>query len=108
MVVGVGETVRADFQLSVSAVAVQVEVTEEPPIVETERGSQANNIDQKYITDLPIDRRDYLTFTLLTPGVSNSNTIADNADFRVKQTPQSGLVILRKQWQGQQRDRRRR
>src|SRR5436853_7836427 len=25
------------------------------------------------------------------PGVSNSNTIADNADFRVKQTPQSGL-----------------
>jgi hypothetical protein len=28
---------------------------------------------------------------LLMPGVSNSNTIADNADFRVKQTPQSGL-----------------
>jgi len=27
----------------------------------------------------------------LAPGVSNSNTIADNADFRVKQTPQSGL-----------------
>jgi hypothetical protein len=91
VVVGVGETVLADFKLSVSAVTVQVEVTEESPILETERGSQANNIDQKYITDLPIDRRDYLTFTLLTPGVSNSNTIADNADFRVKQTPQSGL-----------------
>src|SRR5205814_614899 len=39
----------------------------------------------------PINRRDYLTYTLLVPGVSNSNTIADNADFRVKQTPQSGL-----------------
>jgi hypothetical protein len=91
VVVGVGETVSADFKLSVSAVAVQVEVTGELPVVETERGSQANNIDQKYIADLPIDRRDYLTFTLLTPGVSNSNTIADNADFRVKQTPQSGL-----------------
>src|SRR5207253_76415 len=37
------------------------------------------------------DRRDYLTFSLLMPGVSNSNMIADNADFRVKQTPQSGL-----------------
>jgi hypothetical protein len=40
---------------------------------------------------LPIGRRDYLTYTLLVPGVSDSNTIADNADFRVKQTPQSGL-----------------
>jgi len=77
--------------MNISAEAVQVEVTGEPPVVETERGSQANNISQRYITDLPIDRRDYLTFTLLTPGVSNSNTIADNADFRVKQTPQSGL-----------------
>jgi hypothetical protein len=77
--------------MTISAEAVQVEVTGEPPVVETERGSQANNISQRYITDLPIDRRDYLTFTLLTPGVSNSNTIADNADFRVKQTPQSGL-----------------
>src|SRR5208283_1216253 len=28
---------------------------------------------------------------LLAPGVSNSNTVADNADFRPKQTPQSGL-----------------
>ena len=28
---------------------------------------------------------------MLAPGVSNSNTIADNADFRPKQTPQSGL-----------------
>ena len=91
VVVAVGETVPADFSMSISAEAVQVEVTGEPPVVETERGSQANNISQRYITDLPIDRRDYLTFTLLTPGVSNSNTIADNADFRVKQTPQSGL-----------------
>jgi len=91
VVVAVGETVPADFSMTISAEAVQVEVTGEPPVVETERGSQANNISQRYITDLPIDRRDYLTFTLLTPGVSNSNTIADNADFRVKQTPQSGL-----------------
>ena len=91
VVVAVGETVPADFSMNISAEAVQVEVTGEPPVVETERGSQANNISQRYITDLPIDRRDYLTFTLLTPGVSNSNTIADNADFRVKQTPQSGL-----------------
>ena len=68
-----------------------VEVTAELPAVETSRGSQADTVVQQDIADLPIDRRDYLTFTLLMPGVSNSNTITDNADFRVKQTPQSGL-----------------
>jgi hypothetical protein len=91
LTVGVGQTLYVDFQLKVSQVSVQVEVTDEPPVVETERGSQANSVPERYIMDLPIDRRDYLTFTLLMPGVSNSTTITDNADFRVKQTPQSGL-----------------
>ena len=39
----------------------------------------------------PIDRRDYLTFTLLLPGVADSSRLTDDQDFRVKQTPQSGL-----------------
>ena len=68
-----------------------VEVTDLPPVVETERGSQADRISQQYIADLPIDRRDYLTFTLLAPGVSDSSRLAGDQDFRVKQTPQSGL-----------------
>ena len=89
--VGLGQTVNVDFRLNVSAVPVQVEVTDQPPVVETERGSQTSSVTERYIENLPIDRRDYLTFTLLTPGVSNSNVLADNADFRVKQTPQSGL-----------------
>src|SRR6185437_2569521 len=46
---------------------------------------------QQLITDLPINRRDYLTFTLLAPGVSDSTRLASDQDFRVKQTPQSGL-----------------
>ena len=87
----IGETLILDFHLRVATGAAQVEVTSELPVVETARGSQADTLVQQYIEDLPISRRDYLTFTLLLPGVSNSNTIADNADFRVKQTPQSGL-----------------
>lgn len=91
VVVTVGSIVILDFRLRVSTTKATVEVSAQPSIVEVERGSQANTVVQQYIADLPIDRRDYLTFTLLMPGVSNSNTIADNADFRVKQTPQSGL-----------------
>src|SRR5579872_351910 len=91
VVVGVGRTVTADFAMKPSQVSTVVEVTGEPPAVETTRGSQADSINQQYIADLPIDRRDYLTFTLLMPGVSNSTRLASDQDFRVKQTPQSGL-----------------
>jgi Carboxypeptidase regulatory-like domain len=89
--VAIGQTVTSDFKMKPSQVATVVEVTDQPPIVETERGSQADRISQQYIADLPIDRRDYLTFTLLAPGVSDSSRLAGDQDFRVKQTPQSGL-----------------
>ena len=89
--VAIGQTVVSDFRMSPSTVSTRVEVVAQPPTIETERGSQANRIDQQFIADLPIDRRDYLTFTLLAPGVSDSTRLADDQDFRVKQTPQSGL-----------------
>lgn len=89
--VTVGETTTLDFHMKVSGTAESVEVTTEPPVVDTERGHQADTISQQYIQDLPINRRDYLTFTLLAPGVSDSTRLSDDQDFRVKQTPQSGL-----------------
>jgi hypothetical protein len=89
--VDIGQTAISDFKLKPSQVSTIVEVTDQPPVVETERSSQADTITQQYITDLPVDRRDYLTFTLLAPGVSDSTRLAGDQDFRVKQTPQSGL-----------------
>jgi hypothetical protein len=89
--VTVGQAAVLDFHLQVATTSSVVEVSAAPPVVETERGSQANTITQDYIEDLPIDRRDYLNFTLLLPGVADSTRLADDQDFRVKQTPQSGL-----------------
>src|SRR5258706_795338 len=91
VVVNVGQTLILDFQLRVATGTTHIEVTSESPAVETARASQADTLVQQYIADLPIGRRDYLTFTLLVQGVSNSSTLADNADFRPKQTPKSGL-----------------
>ncbi len=91
VVVSVGETAAVDFRLKVATSGQAIEVTAEAPVVDTQRGSQANTISESYIANLPIDRRDYLTFTLLLPGVANSTRLANDQDFRVKQTPQSGL-----------------
>ncbi len=91
VVITVGQVANLDFHLQVATTSSVVEVSAAPPVVETERGSQSNTITQQYIDDLPIDRRDYLNFTLLLPGVADSTRLADDQDFRVKQTPQSGL-----------------
>ncbi len=91
VVVNVGQTLDLGFALQVSAVTSTIEVTTEPPLVETTSGKEANTITTRYIQDLPINRRDYLTFSLLAPGVTDSTRLASDQDFRVKQTPQSGL-----------------
>jgi Carboxypeptidase regulatory-like domain/TonB dependent receptor-like, beta-barrel len=91
VILTVGATVVADFQLKLASASEMIKVNAESPVVETHRGSQSNTITQQYIDNLPIDRRDYLNFTLLLPGVADSTRLADDQDFRVKQTPQSGL-----------------
>ncbi|HZD94457.1 MAG TPA: TonB-dependent receptor [Candidatus Sulfotelmatobacter sp.] len=91
VVINIGQTNTVNFPMKVSQVSEQVEVTTEPPVVETERGAQANVVNEQYIRELPINRRDYLTFTLLAPAVSDSTRLASDQDYRVKQTPQSGL-----------------
>ncbi|HYE75484.1 MAG TPA: hypothetical protein VEF04_19230, partial [Blastocatellia bacterium] len=55
------------------------------------RTQQSSVIDERQIQNLPISRRNYLDYALLTPGVSDSDNIADSSDFRVAQSPQSGL-----------------
>jgi Carboxypeptidase regulatory-like domain/TonB dependent receptor len=89
--VTVGQTLNRDFGLQIGKVSETVAVTSEAAVIENERTQQSNTINEQYIRNLPINRRDYLSFTLLAPGVADSNALADNSDFRVKQTPQSGL-----------------
>jgi Carboxypeptidase regulatory-like domain len=91
VILNVGQAVSLDFTLGVSKATSTIEVTAEAPLVDTETGKQANVITDRFIQNLPINRRDYLTFTLLAPGVSDSTRLASDQDFRVKQTPQSGL-----------------
>src|SRR5579871_848706 len=91
VILNVGETVILDFHMKVTQVSEQVEVSTESPVVEIDKTHQADTINEQYIRDLPINRRDYLSFTLLAPAVTDSTRLAADQDFRVKQTPQSGL-----------------
>lgn len=89
--VTVGQVAIVDIRLALGGVRQVLEVTGAASILESERTHQASTLERTAIERLPIDRRDYLTFTLLAPGVVDSTALADNSDFRVPQTPTSGL-----------------
>jgi hypothetical protein len=89
--VTIGQIASVDVRLELGVRNQVVEVTGAPGLIEVERAHQANTLDQPAIQTLPIDRRDYLTFALLAPGVLDATALADNSDFRALQTPTSGL-----------------
>jgi carboxypeptidase family protein len=87
----VGQTANIPVQLGVGGVQAEVNVNAGADIVEVERTQQSTVISDKQLSNLPINRRNYLDFAMLTPGVSSAEKINDSTDYRVAQTPQSGL-----------------
>lgn len=84
----VGQYADLDILLEVAAGATEIVVTTNASIVEKEKTVQASTVEQVEIQNLPINGRNFLDFTLLTPGVSDRHTLTD---FGVPQTPTSGL-----------------
>ncbi len=87
----VGNTVNLPIAMTLEELGTQVDVTSQAPVIETDRSQQSSTLDQQTIENLPVNRRNYLDLSLLTPGVSDSNTLVDSNDYRIAQTPQSGL-----------------
>jgi carboxypeptidase family protein len=87
----VGQVASVPVALNISGVAAEVNIVAGAQVVEVERTQQSSVINQVQINNLPINRRNFLDFVLLTPGVSDADNINDSTDFRVAQTPQSGL-----------------
>ncbi|MCI0485622.1 MAG: carboxypeptidase regulatory-like domain-containing protein [Blastocatellia bacterium] len=87
----VGQVANLPVALSVGGLEAQVNIVAGGEVVEVERTQQSSVIGELQIDNLPINRRNYLDFALLTPGVTDSDNIIDTSDFRVAQTPQTGL-----------------
>jgi hypothetical protein len=66
----VGQTVNLTFTLKVSSVQEEIVVSGEAPVIETTRAEGADRINEAAIEGLPNNGRNFLDFTLLTPGVA--------------------------------------
>src|SRR5262245_56690486 len=65
----VGETLTLNFDLTLGGPKESLFVETNEPLVETERAHQSSTITQRPINNLPINGRNFLDFTRLTPGV---------------------------------------
>lgn len=89
--VGQQSALDVDLSLGQTGAVVDVLAGGEEQLVDTERTQQSTVISGRQLNSLPINRRNFLDFALLTPGVNDADNINDSTDFRVAQTPQSGL-----------------
>lgn len=87
----VGQQANVPIKLAAGGVEVKIDVVAGAEVVETQRTEQSNTVEARQINNLPINRRNFLDYALLTPGVVDADNIADSSDYRVAQTPQSGL-----------------
>ena len=66
----VNQVIQVQIRLEVGATSQTVEVASVEPLVETQTSSLGAVVEQKAINDLPLNGRDFIQLTYLTPGVN--------------------------------------
>ncbi len=75
----VGQTVELDFSLRPGHITEVIEISGDIPLLEPTRTESSTTIDQQKIDNLPINRRNFLDFTLTTPNVTVDRMPAQGA-----------------------------
>lgn len=66
----VGANLTLTLRFSVASAKESMTVTDQAPILERTRSQLSTTIDNRLISDLPVNGRDFTAFVLLTPGVT--------------------------------------
>src|SRR5579864_5266050 len=71
---GIGQVVRFDIALKIGSVSQTVEVTDAPPLLQTETSSLGTIETEKRIVELPLNGRNFFKLTYLGPGTNEGAT----------------------------------
>ena len=91
--VGLGSAFELPIALSVAASSSQVSVTGQADLLETARTQIAGTISQTEVNDLPLNGRNFLDLALLVPGVSPTNTAANQLFAETSAVPGQGISV---------------
>src|SRR6266700_883889 len=73
----IGAKVNLKLSLKVSSLESTVDVTAEAPVVETTRTQVSSTVNERAVSDLPVNGRNFIDFALLTPGVNRDERGGD-------------------------------
>ncbi|HET9533526.1 MAG TPA: TonB-dependent receptor [Blastocatellia bacterium] len=88
-----GQTVNLSIKLSVAAIAEQIDVAAEAPVIEAARTQVSEAVTPKEIDALPLNGRNYLDLALLIPAVSRTNTGSNQRFAETSAVPGTGISI---------------
>ena len=74
VLVSLGTSIAFDITLRVSGTEESVTVTAESPLVEVQKTAVSTVVSQRQIESLPINGRNFISFSIITPGVSTDQT----------------------------------
>ena len=90
-------TVGADFDLPFSLIvgqmATKVQVSADAPVIEVARTQIASTISQTEVQNLPLSGRNYFDIALFVPGVSPTNTAANQLFAETSAMPGQGISV---------------
>ena len=90
---GVGAVATVDAKMDVGGIEESVSVTTAVPIVETTRSETSTLVDSRAVSDLPINGRNFLDFTLLTPGVARDLSRYGDISFGGQRGTANSLLV---------------
>ena len=74
LVLVLGESARLELTMKVAAVEEAVTVVAETPVVDAGHTAVSTVVSQEQVQNLPINGRNFLSFTVMTPGVTTDRT----------------------------------
>jgi outer membrane receptor protein involved in Fe transport len=89
----VGAVATVDVTLEIGAASDTVSVTAEVPLVESTRSQTSTTVTTKQVADLPINGRNFLDFTVLTPGVVRDATRGGDLSFGGQRGTSNSLLV---------------
>jgi hypothetical protein len=93
LTVSIGQSLDLPVKLEVAALAAQVNIGSDVPIIETVRTQITETIRPNEINELPLNGRNYLDLALLIPGVSPTNTGSNQRFAETSAVPGQGISI---------------
>ena len=89
----VGAVASVAVTLEIGAAQDTVTVTAEAPVVESTRSQSSTTVSEKAVANLPVNGRNFIDFTTLTPGVVKDPTRGGDLSFAGQRGPSNTLLV---------------